>query len=316
MSAFLDILEFSFSVTGPIFVILALGLALMRIGLLDEHFVAVGSRLVFNVALPALLFLSIAKTRIEHSANLPLIAFGAAATLCVYLLLEIVARHAVTAERDRGVVVQGGFRSNMAIIGLAYCFNAYGEAGLATASVYVGLVTILFNVLSVITLSRSLNRSQGLRPVARAIATNPLILGIVLAIPVSWAHIPLPRVLLQSGEHFAQMTLPLALLCTGASLDFRSLRQQMASTLLATASKLVAVPLMFTLGGLWLGFRGLDLGILLLMSSAPTAAASYVMVRAMGGNGGLAANIIALTTLGSVLTTSLGIVVLRGAGLM
>lgn len=43
------------------------------------------------------------------------------------------------------------------------------------------------------------------------------------------------------------------------------------------------------------------MGILLLMSSAPTAAASYVMTKAMGGNATLAANIIALTTLGSAI---------------
>jgi hypothetical protein len=64
------------------------------------------------------------------------------------------------------------------------------------------------------------------------------------------------------------------------------------------------------------GFQGIDLGVLMLMSGAPTAAASYVMVRAMGGNAVLAANIIAVTTLGSILTTSLGVLVLRAAGLM
>jgi predicted permease len=58
------------------------------------------------------------------------------------------------------------------------------------------------------------------------------------------------------------------------------------------------------------------LGILLLMWSAPTAAASYVMVRAMGGNAALAPNIIALTTLGSLATTSVGIVLLRNLGLI
>jgi malonate transporter len=58
------------------------------------------------------------------------------------------------------------------------------------------------------------------------------------------------------------------------------------------------------------------LGILLLMWSAPTAAASYVMVRAMGGNAALAANIIALTTLGSLVNTSVGVVVLRSLRLI
>jgi predicted permease len=36
----------------------------------------------------------------------------------------------------------------------------------------------------------------------------------------------------------------------------------------------------------------------------------------MGGNAGLAANIIVLTTLGSILSTSLGITLLRGLGWM
>jgi hypothetical protein len=52
------------------------------------------------------------------------------------------------------------------------------------------------------------------------------------------------------------------------------------------------------------------------MSSAPTAAASYVMVRAMGGNATLAANIIVLTTLGSLVTTSLIMFLLRGFALV
>ena len=59
MTEFLRILEFSFSVTGPIFVILVLGVWLRRRGMLTDAFVEAGSRLVFNVALPALLFISI-----------------------------------------------------------------------------------------------------------------------------------------------------------------------------------------------------------------------------------------------------------------
>jgi predicted permease len=316
MRNFLDVLAFSFSITGPIFVILALGYALRRWQVINDAFVDTGSKLVFNITLPALLFISISKTHFEEAANLPLIAFGLTATFAIYLLLEWGAKAADVPPRDRGVVVQGGFRSNMAIIGLAYCVNAYGDPGLVMASLYVGLVTILFNVLSVVTLSRSLHTAQGWTKIAAGIARNPLIIGILLALPVSWTGVPIPGVLLKSGEYFAQMTLPLALLCTGASLNFQSLRLEVASTVLAAGTKLLLVPLVFSIGGIALGFRGMELGILLLMSSAPSAAAGYVMVRAMGGNATLAANIIALTTLGSILMTSIGVTVLRGAGLM
>ncbi|MEB4593016.1 AEC family transporter [Candidatus Thiothrix sp. Deng01] len=316
MSEFLGVLSFSFSVTGPIFIILLLGVWFMRIGILNEAFIETGSRLVFTVALPALLFVSISKTHFSAAANFDLIIFAAIATVLSVVLLEAATHYLIMPAEDRGVVVQGAFRSNMGIIGLAYCVNAYGDNGLVAASLYLGLITILFNVLAVITLSRSLHKSQGVGKVVRGIATNPLIIGILLALPVSYAGIKLPTVLLESGEYFSKMTLPLALLCTGASLDFHSLRQEMGKTLFASVSKLVLTPLLFVLGGLWMGFRGVDMGILLLMSSAPTAAASYIMVRAMGGNAPLAANIIALTTLGSVVTTSIGITVLRGLGLM
>ncbi len=317
MSDFLQILAFSFSVTGPIFVILALGVVLLRTGMLTDAFIDAGSRLVFNIALPALLFISISQTRIEETANFALVGFGLGATLAVFVVLEWVAKLCVQPERDRGVVVQGAFRSNMGIIGLAYCVNAYGEAGLVAASLYLGLVTILFNILSVITLQRSLHRGGGgLGRMARGIATNPLIIGIVAGLVVSWTGLPLPQIALKSGQYFADLTLPLALLCTGASLNFRSLRNEIGSTALASLAKLVAIPLLFVSGGALFGFRGIELGVLLLMSSAPTASASYVMVRAMGGNAPLAANIIALTTLGSLLTTSAGITLLRALELI
>jgi predicted permease len=316
VTEFLEILVFSFSITGPIFVILALGIVLERAGIITDAFIESGTRLVFNIALPALLFISISKTRLGVDTDLSLIAFGLVATLVAYVLLEWYAARKVSPESDRGVVVQGGFRSNMGIIGLAYCVNAYGEPGLLVSSLYLGLVTILFNILSVITLSRSLHKRQGVWRIVRGIATNPLIIAIGLALPVSWFDITLPALLLQSGQYFADLTLPLALLCTGASLNFRTLRGEIGNTLTAAACKLLVIPVLFTLVGALLGFRGIDLGVLMLMSSAPTATASYVMVRAMGGNATLAANIVALTTLGSLFTTSLGIMALKSLGMM
>ncbi|MEY4139613.1 MAG: hypothetical protein RLZZ371_1795 [Pseudomonadota bacterium] len=212
-SEFLLTLEFSLSVTGPIFVILGLGVWLKRVGMINDAFVEVGSRLVFMVTLPALLFISVSKTRMDESVNFALIGFALVSTLMVWVGSELLARLVVLEPRDRGVVVQGAFRSNLGIIGLAYCVNAYGHAGLVAASFYVGLVTILYNVLSVISLSRSLHGRQSMGRLLRTVALNPLIIGIVLALPISISGFQLPKILIQSGEYFANMTLPLALLC-------------------------------------------------------------------------------------------------------
>ncbi len=316
MAGFFAVLVFSFSVTGPIFLIIVLGVFFMRIGLINDAFVEVGSRLVFNVALPVLLFTSISKTRFEDAANVDVVLFGAAATLIAFILLEIAAKRLVSEPSERGIVVQGSFRSNMGIIGLAYCVNAYGNSGLAAASLYLAFVTMLYNVLSVITLNRSLDKHKGLVSVVKSIVTNPIIISIVLALLVSWLGINLPGLVLQSSQYFANMTLPLALLCSGASLNFKAMQSSLKATMTASVFKLIVLPVAFVIGGYLMGFRGMDLGLLLLMTTAPTAAASYVMVRAMGGNATLAANIIVVTTLGSILTTSIGIMVLKGYGLM
>ena len=112
------------------------------------------------------------------------------------------------------------------------------------------------------------------------------------------------------------MTLPLALLCTGASLSLQALRADARNAVISSIGKLIIVPFIITLGGYWLGFRAMDLGILFLMTSSPTAASSYVMTRAMSGNSVLAANIIALTTFGSILVASLGVAILRHLALI
>lgn len=316
MLEFWNTVRFSLSVTGPIFILLALGIWLRYRRVINDTFIEVGSRLVFTVALPSLLFFSIAKTHISAAANLNLIAYGITAMTLIFILSEWLTQWLVQPPEDRGVVCQGAFRSNMGIIGLAYCVNAYGSIALAAVSLYLGLMTILFNIFAVITLSRSLHKYSGVAGILQGIITNPLIIAIVLALPIALLNLELPEFVMKAGQTLSDLTLPLALLCTGASLDFHSLRHEMGNTLLATGGKLIAIPVLFTLGGLMLGFQGIDLGILLLMSSAPTAAASYVMVRAMGGNATLAANTIALTTLGSLFTTSLGIMLLKSFGLI
>jgi len=310
----LDSLFFSLSITGPIFIVMALGAWLNKIGQIDDHFVDVGSRLVFNITLPALLFINVANTPLHSAANIPMLAIGVLGTFLFYLILEQAASRWINNSRDRGIVVQGGFRANMGIIGLAYCFNAYGNEGLAVASIFLGIVTIVYNILSVITLSRSLEGGFNVHSTLRGISRNPIILSILAALPLAWFDIGLPNWVEQTGGYFAQMTLPLALLCTGASLPFGSLRSNMRGAILASSFKLFFVPVGLTSAGIWFGLQGIELGVLAMMTAGPTAAASYVMVRAMGGDAKLAATIIAMTTAGSIITNSLLIGILHHGG--
>jgi malonate transporter and related proteins len=298
-------LSFITSTLIPVLILLLMGWLFFRIKWLNEGFIEAGSKLVFNVALPALLFLSIARADFSKAANLSLIGVGVMGTLIVFAALMITSHLTVHPYKARGVVVQGGFRANMGIIGLAYCANTYGQEGLAVASVYMGCITILFNVLSVFVLNFYQGASRSLLGQVTGMAKNPLILSIASALPFSYFEWQLPSTLIKTGEYFAQLTLPLALICTGASLQFRSFSNDWLNITISTISKCAIYPMVLVSMAYLFEFRGMELGIVLLMAISPTAAASYVMVRNLGGDYRLAASIIAISTLLSLPITAL-----------
>lgn len=292
-----------------------MGVYLKRINFINDAFIDVGSKIVYTFALPALLFFTIVKTPISEVNNLPLIIYGLCATLCVFLILEWYVKRIEPAS-DRGVFVQGAFRGNLAFIGLAYCVNAYGEEGLIVASLYVGFITTMYNILGIITLNRSMNNDLSVLKIIKNVIKNPLIVSILAAFIFSTFEIPIPVFVETAGDYVANLTLPLALLCTGGALNFLEFKTNPKKTLYASLVKLIIVPVLITLGGYLYGFRGIDLGVLFLMSASPTATVSFIIVKGLGGNDKLAANIIAVTALGALLTVSSGILLLRSLGLM
>ncbi|OBT19728.1 transporter [Vibrio tasmaniensis] len=309
---------FSASVTGPICLMLFLGVMLKRIGLINDNFIDVASKVVFQVTLPAMLFLSIVQSNHNFSASSALVAFGVIANFVFFLFTIFSTKLVFKGSKDQGVIVQGGFRANTAIIGLAYMANIYGNQGVALAAIYVASLTVLYNIQAVIALTPKGKDTgaKAIKVIAKSITKNPLIIAIFLAVVFYALSIPIPKMVTDAGQYFANMTLPLALLCTGGSLDISSLKQEKLSTWFASSYKLIASPLLITLAAWYIGFEGLDLGLIFLMSAAPTAAASYVMARAMGGNSTLAANIIALTTVVSLITCTLGIFALTAMDLI
>ncbi|ACX87077.1 AEC family transporter [Pectobacterium parmentieri] len=313
--------SFAFNVTMPNVLMLLIGMALRKLNVLNDAFCDAAMRLVFNLSLPCLLFFSVATNHQSFSEQWPLVVYGTVGTLATFLLLEIVAIRLVKEPSERGIFVQGGFRSNTGIMGMAFAMSAYGEEGVAVGSMYLMVTVIMFNALSVITLTRSLQRQSPEQKIPasqllRGIVTNPLIIGLLLGAAYGQSQLPMPSMIKQTGGFISSMALPLALLCAGASLEWRSMFRSSNVAMLSSVAKLLVVPGLLTLGGWLAGFRGVELGIIFLFSSTPTASGSYVMTRAMGGNATLAANIIGLTTAGGFFVIALGLYFLRSLGVI
>lgn len=313
-TSFLSTLNFALGITAPIFILVVLGIAFKRLRVINDGFISSASWLVFSVGLPTLLFVNIVQTDFDEVVNVRLLLVGLSATLLIFALLYAASLLFVPQRADRGIFVQGSFRGNMGVIGLAFCINAYGDSGLATASLYMAVLTILYNVLSVYVLTQTLTEGGGgmLKRIVFNIAKNPIVISIVLALLFSYFNIGVHPTLMQSGEYISAMTLPLALLCIGGSINLKELRLSSRVPLFTVLCKLIIVPATTVAIAYPFGFSNMELGVVFLMASAPTATASYIMVHAMGGKGTMAANIVVLSTLASVVSVSAGIVILRG----
>lgn len=316
MQMFFETLGFTLHITAPVFIIVFLGLLFRRIGLINDEFNRVSSRLVFNVTLPTLLFLNLIRTDLTEVFAPSLMLYTGFATLLAFFWLIWRAQH-VAQRADRGVYVQGAFRGNLGILGVALAGNQYGEPGIALISILMAVVVIEYNILSVVALSLWRD-TEGQRinwkRMGLDIIKNPLILAIVIAIPLSLYDVPLPSLVLRVGDYFASMTLPLALLCIGAALDLTALRKAGGLAFMATAYKLLLLPIPMVFIAWLLGYQGMTLGVLFLIFGCPSAAAGYVMARSMGGNAVLAANIVALTTLFSTVSMSIVIFLMYWLG--
>lgn len=301
--------------TLPVFAMVFIGLGLRRLGWIDSAFIHTASALVFRATLPTLVFLSIVRADLETTLNPTLLAFFVVATLASFMLCWLWALRTVPMA-DRGVYVQGAFRGNCGIVGLALAASLYGDYGLSAGGLLLGVVIISYNALSVIVLTTyQPGQTASWTRILGDIIRNPLILAVVVAVPFAWSGLTLPAWLMTSGDYFASLTLPLALLCIGGTLSLSALRNDRKLAVSASIMKMVTLPVLCTLAAWMAGFGGRELGLMFLFFASPTAAASFVMVKALGGNDRLAANIVALTTLIASVTVTVGVFVLRSAGI-
>lgn len=309
-------LVFSTTIVAPVFIIIFLGVLLRRYKTIDDSFGIITSKMVYNVAMPALLFQKLSAIPIDEIFDLYQILFVIGALCFMFVLAWIFSLFFCRNGADQGAFIQGSFRGNFAILGFALINNAFGAEALANGALILAVIMPLYNILSIIALTVPLHRekSTSLAKIIWQVVTNPLILAAVLALPFSIFQIPIHSIFTQTIDYLADLTLPLALIGIGSSLSFSSVRQDHVLSIMATIIKIIIMPLLGTAAAILLGFRGQDLGILYFLFAAPTAIASYIMAHALGSNGRLAGHIVLVSTVASMITLSAGIYILKSLG--
>lgn len=311
-------LVFSFNAVLPLFLIIALGWVVKILGFWDDAIIKKINKISFNFAMPFLLFRDIIKSDLTQVFDPRLVIYAVLITFILFFLLWIMADRFIKNKPSVGAFVQGCFRGNYAIIGLSVVNSVMGSSS-PKAALIITFVVPIYNILSVVVLSMT-SGIQGTKVVKTAVINvlkNPLIIGIIAGIPFSVFHIKLPSALNGGVNYLAQLSTPLALLCIGGSIDFKQMKNNLPLAVLASFIKLIAVPVVFLFIAYFIGIQdGEDLLILFVMLASPAAINSYVMASNMGSDDKLAAGIVLISTIASVVTFTMGIFIFRILGMI
>lgn len=307
---------FALNSTLPVFLVILVGRFFMRVGIINEEWTKISDRMAFRYALPVVLFLDIAKMDIHRDLDMTFIIFCMVSTTAMFFLVYLISRICLRDKTMVGSFAQGAVRGSAAILGIPFVTNIYGEPGMVPLMILAAVP--LFNAYSVVILTISSRKFLSgsktkiqYRLILKSIFKNPLIRGILIGFPFCILGIKLPPILDKSLTSIGTMAVPLMLISIGADFKMSDLTAKFKLSAIASAIKLVILPLAVLPMAIYMGFRDSSLVALLVMLGAPSAVSGYIMSKAMDNDYVLMSNIVVMTTLLSSVTFTFWIFILR-----
>ena len=284
----------SFHTVAPLLVLMSVGLLLRIVGFAKKKFFLTLNKVVYYVGLPCMMFRNIVGER-ETSSDWQVVAFMLGVTILLFVLMWIFAPYFIRNPKRRGAITQATVRSNDSIFSLTVAATMLPEGTFGLTIFTAALVATAYNILSIITLEINGGKIHPL-VFLKSIVTNPVILSVAAGYLFRFLDWELPIVLQKPIEHFANMVPPVGFLTLGGILSFEGVRQNRKALTFITVCKLIVIPLLCTGTAALLGFRGIRLLTVLLISAAPTAMASYPLATALDSDADLAGEAVAVTT--------------------
>ena len=304
----------AFNVVFPIFLIMMLGVILKRKNMVDEKSLNVMNSLVFRLFMPTLLFFNIYNMGDLSTLsfdNLKLLAYAFISILIVLLLAWLIYMPNVKDRKKLSVLIQGVYRGNFVLFGLAIADSLYGKESLGTVSLLTAIVIPTFNVIAVILLEYYSGNEVNKIKLIKQVFKNPLIIATLTAIVFLVLKINIPKPVYKAIGDISKIATPLAFLVLGAGLKFGNILKNLKYLISVNILRLIGNPLITVGLGKLLGFQGIELVALLSMSACPTVVVSYTMAKEMNADGDLAGEIVATTSMLSIFTIFCWVLVLK-----
>jgi len=295
----------------PVFGIIALGSVLSLSGFLTETLTSGLNRIVYYVALPALLMRACAQAGAPALSDWkPLIAV-AIPTLAVAGLAVLIGYMLRLEPSTRRAFLVVTFFGNLTYIGLPVMTHSLGLVEvwerpelLDSTIVVLILMNIAYNLVAV-----GILQPGGVRATALfiRILTNPILLAGFSGLMIATLGLSLPSPVELTLTSLGGMAIPAALLCIGSSLVRARFRSMMLPVVTAAFLKVFLLPLLAWCLIPHLGLSKGDARVAVILAACPTAVASYSLARELKCAPDFVAAAITLSTLLSAISLFLAL---------
>ncbi|MDR1651430.1 MAG: AEC family transporter [Synergistaceae bacterium] len=294
-------------IIAPLIFVIILGMAARAAGFFKLEDRDRLTRLLYWIALPALLFRTtyLAGGDMSGQKNVMLSGYTVMAGLpLIALLISKYLTHRGNLRRQ-ALSAMASYRCNSMYLGLPACALALGDAGVNAASVYLAVIMPGYNLISIVwgEAVRSGGISRGtLRAAVSSSLKNPLVVSSLLGVAAAALKIPMPGTLMSSIKLLADMATGVALIALGMSLELPNLVPALKRVWHDAMIKLVLHP-----AAVW-GFMLLwpvpeiFFRAAVILSSMPTAVNTFIIAGGMDLDEQYACEVVAVSTVLAVVT--------------
>jgi len=294
---------------APVFGLIALGWLAARFKLLHESADKGLASFVFTIAMPALLFRTMATvTMPEGSSILLLTAFMGSAGITWVLATTLTRVPLGRPLTDSASIGMGATFGNTVMMGIPLSVGHFGEQAIAPLAVVVAVHAPVMWIVATLqneALARDGGRSAGavLRGLTGDLVRNPILIGIVLGSAWRFTGLDIPTIPDKIIAYLAGAGIPGALFALGLSLARYTIRGQAGTLAVMTVLKLIVMPVAaWVLADQVFGLPARWTGVVVILAACPTGANAFLFASQYERAVASVSGSVALGTILSVVT--------------
>jgi malonate transporter and related proteins len=291
----------------PVFAVILSGWIVGYTGYLSRALSDALIHFAYNIAMPALLIVTIAQEPSHSLINWRfLVAFGGGSLLCFILVFGIMSIHVSRSVASRTMHGMAASMTNTGFVALPVLQAIYGPRAVLPAAIATVFVAVVMFPAAVILLELGQRDAHGSRTtpmiIVKHVVLNPLVISTLIGMLWSVLDLRMPGPVTAYFGILAGALTPCALFAIGLGLSIDGLRANIGRASLLSAVKLVIMPLIVYGLSLCLGLNPLYTIAAVICAAVPTAKTAYILAGEYHCEEMMVASTVSMTTLASIIS--------------